>query len=102
MEYNYDILNGGQEEYFNHHIYWRQKYLGIEPHGRKEKTAIKQYNFNRKKSNKKDEEYLAGIYLKKQNNIITYDTTDFKEVQKVEYLATKNEIKKIKNQILTD
>ena len=100
IEYNYDNLFGGEEAYYNHHIYWRNKYLHIEPHSRKEKNAIEQYIANRRPSRKKDEEYDSGIYQKRQTNIITYETTDFKETQKVEYLATKQEKSKIKNQIL--
>ena len=29
IEYNYDNLFGGEEAYYNHHIYWRNKYLHI-------------------------------------------------------------------------
>ena len=100
IEYNYDNLLGGQEAYYNHHIYWRNKYLHIEPHSKKEKKAMEEYLTKRKPSRKKDEEYDTGIYLKRQTNIITYETTDFKETQKVEYLATKQETQKVKNQIL--
>ena len=100
IEYNYDDLLGGQSEYYAHHIFWRQKYLHIEPHGRKEKNAIEQYLKNRQPSKKKDEEYDMGLYQKMHTNIITYETTDTKENQKVEYLATKQEDKKVKNQIL--
>ena len=97
IEYNYDDLLGGEEAYYNHHIYWRNKYLHIEPHSKKEKKAIEGYLANRKSSRKKDEEYDSGIYQKIQTNIITYETTDFKETQKVEYIATKQETKKVKN-----
>ena len=48
IEYNYDKLIGTRDEYFNHHIYWRNKYLHIEPHGKKEKQAIEDYLANRK------------------------------------------------------
>ena len=41
-----------------------------------------------------------GLYQKMHTNIITYETTDTNENQKVEYLATKQEDKKVKNQIL--
>lgn len=102
IEYNYDNLIGGQDAYYDHHIYWRYKYLHIEPHSKKEKKAVENYLAKRNKSKKKDEEYDTGIYLKRKTNIITYDTTDFKSTQRVEYLATKQETKKIKNQILSD
>ena len=102
IEYNYDNILGGQETYYDHHIYWRQKYLHIEPHSKKEKRAIENYLANRSPSKKKDEEYDTGIYSIKQNNVITYDTTEFKATQKVEYLATNTETPKIKNQILSN
>ena len=102
IEYNYDNLVGGQEAYYNHHIYWRYKYLKMEPHGKKEEKAIEQYLSTRSKSRKKDEEYETGIYLKRKVNIVTYDTTDFKNTQRVEYLARKAETKQIKNQILSN
>lgn len=100
VEYNYDNLLGGEEAYYNHHIYWRKKYLGIEPHSKKEKKAVEEYLANRKTTRKKDEQYDSGFYQKRQTNIITYETTDFNETQKVEYIATKQEQQKIKNQIL--
>ena len=40
IEYNYDNLIGGKDAYYDHHIYWRYKYLHIEPQGKKEKQAI--------------------------------------------------------------
>lgn len=95
VEYNYDKLLGYQEEYYDHHIFWRKKYLNIEPHGKKEKIAIEQYVANRQTSRKKDEEYDTGIYQKIQPKVITYDTSDKKE-----YFTTKLENEKIKNQIL--
>ena len=102
IEYNYDKIIGTPEEYYNHHIYWRYMYLQIEPHSRKEKNAIQDYLSNRKMSKRKDEEYDTGIYIKRKTNVITYDTTDFKNTQRVEYLATNQVNKKIKNQILSD
>lgn len=100
IEYNYDKLLGSKDEYYNHHIYWRYKYLGIEPHSKKERQAIDEYLKNIKHSKFKDQEYDTGIYLKRKTNIVTYDTTDFKETQRVDYLASEKETKKIKNQIL--
>lgn len=102
IEFNYDKLTGTQDSYFNHHIFWRNKYLNIEPHNKKEKQAIEEYLANKRTSKKKDEEYNTGIYLKRKTNIITYDTTDFKDSQRVEYIATEYEKKKVKNQILSN
>lgn len=103
IEYNYDKMLGTQEAYYDHHIYWRYKYLQIEPHSKKERNAIESYlAMHEQGITKKDEEYDTGIYVKRKANIITYETTDFKPTQKVEYLATKQEGQKIKNQILSD
>ena len=65
IEYNYDKLLGSKDEYYNHHIYWRYKYLGIEPHSKKERQAIDEYLKNIKHSKFKDQEYDTGIYLKR-------------------------------------
>ena len=102
VEYNYDKMLGSKDEYYEHHIYWRYKYLQIEPHSKKERQAIDNYLKNVKHSKFKDEEYDTGIYLKRKTNIVTYDTTDFKKTQRVDYLASNSnqEAKKIKNQIL--
>ena len=64
IEYNYENIIGGQEAYYNHHIYWRHKYLHIDPQGKKEKQALENYLANKKQSNKKDEKYDEGIYSK--------------------------------------
>ena len=64
IEYNYDNLIGGKDAYYDHHIFWRQKYLHIEPQGKKEKQAIENYLARINKSNKKDDLYDEGIYSK--------------------------------------
>lgn len=99
--YNYDKISGSNEEYFGHHIYWRYQNLQIEPRNKKEKEAMENYLAN-KRTRKKDEEYDTGIYLKKKTNVITFETTDFKSTQKVQYLAEQENNKKIQNQILSD
>lgn len=71
IEYNYDNILGGQQYYYDHHIYWRYKYLGIEPHNKKEKQAIESYLANRNPSKRKDEEYNIGIYSKRKNQILS-------------------------------
>lgn len=102
IEYNYDNLIGGQDAYHDHHIFWRYKYLHIEPRSKKEKKAIENYLASRKRSKKKDEEYDVGLYQKIKTNVITYDTTAFKETQRVEHLVTQQELKRVKNQILSN
>ena len=64
IEYNYDKLNGGKDAYYDHHIYWRQKYLNIEPQGKKEKQAIENYLASRNQGKYKDHQYDEGIYSK--------------------------------------
>lgn len=100
IEYNYDNLFGGEKAYYNHHIYWRYKYLNIKPHSKKEKRAIEEYLTNRKTTKKKDEQYDSGFYQKIQTNVITYETTEFKESQKVKNIVIDQEKQKRKNQIL--
>ena len=102
IEYNYDNLIGGQEAYYDHHVYWRYKYLHIEPHSKKEKQSIEKYLANKNNSTQKNEEYDMGLYEKRPRNVITYDTTEFKSTQRVEYLATKPDTQRIRNQILSD
>ena len=97
----YDNLLGGQDEYYDHHIYWRKKYLHIEPCGKKEEKAFKKYLSTRNLEVPKSDEYITGIYLKRQVNIVKYDTTDVDENQRVDYLAKQEENKKIVNQILS-
>ena len=83
----YDNLLGGQDEYYDHHIYWRKKYLHIEPCGKKEEKAFNKYLSTRNLEVPKSDEYITGIYLKRQVNIVKYDTTDVEENQRVDYLA---------------
>ena len=61
---------------------------------------MEQYLLNRKPAKKKNDEYDAGIYNNNHTNIITFETSDFKKTQKVEYIATNQETQKVKNQIL--
>lgn len=64
IEYNYDNLIGEKDAFYDHHIYWRYKYLHIEPHGKKEKQAMESYLINRRPSHDKNEQYDEGIYSK--------------------------------------
>lgn len=102
IEYNYDKLYGGQDANHDHHIYWRYKYLHIEPRNKKEKQAIQNYLASKKITKKKDEEYDVGLYQKIKTNVITYDTTAFKSTQRVENLVTQQKENKVKNQILSN
>ena len=67
IEYNYDNLIGGKDAYYDHHIYWRQKYLHIEPQGKKERQALENYLANRSETNYKNEQYDEGVYAKTSN-----------------------------------
>ena len=102
IQYNYDRIMGNNEEHYAHHIYWRYKYLNIEPRTKLEKEALEKYLANRRPSKRKDEEYETGIYLKRKNNIITFETTDFKENQRVEYLASQVQEHTTTNQIISN
>lgn len=93
VEYNYDNLIGGQEAYHDHHIYWRYKYLQIEPHGKKEKQSIENYLASRKTTKKRDEQYDVGFYKKMNTKMI-------QQIEKIESIEDQQETGKIKNQIL--
>ena len=77
IEYNYDNLLGGQDAYYEHHIYWRYKYLHIEPRNKKEKQAIQNYLADKKSLTQKSEQYDAGIYNNK-NQILSDKFTLYK------------------------
>lgn len=101
-EFCYDNLLGGQDEYYEHHIFWRKKYLHIEPCGKKEEKALKNYTTTRRKIDiSKSDEYITGIYLKRQVNVVKYDTTDADKNQRVDYLAKQEDNKKTINQVLS-
>lgn len=100
-EYCYDNLLGGQEEYYDHHIYWRKKYLNIEPCGKKENKALKRYLDNLSENTPKSEKYITGIYLKRHVNVVKYETTDIAPKERVDYIVEQEENKKIVNQILS-
>ena len=102
VEYSFDKCVGNKDMYYNHHIYWRYKYLKIEPHSKKEKQAMNEYIVAKNACKKKNEIYETGIYLKRKTNIVAFDTTDFKETQKVEYLMENQNSKKIRNQLLSN
>ena len=95
----YDNLLGGQDEYYDHHIYWRKKYLHIEPCGKKEEKAFNKYLSTRNLEVPKSDEYITGIYLKRQVNVVKYYTTDVDENERVDYRVGKQEESKIKNQV---
>ena len=72
IEYNYDNLLSSQDLCYQHHIFWRYKYLGIEPHGKRESKAIDSYLPIERNRRNKDENYETGTYLKKLNNILIF------------------------------
>lgn len=100
-EFGYDNLLGGQEEYFNHHVYWRKKYLNIEPCGKKEEAAFRKYIIDLNTSNLENQEYVENIHSKKQFNVVKFDTTEIRKDERVDYLAKQEDNKKIINQVLS-
>ena len=77
-----------------------QEYMQIEIN---ENKAYKKYLINLKDNNNhiKNETYMTGIYLKRQVNVVKYDTTDITKDERVDYLVEQEENKKIVNQILS-
>ena len=66
----------------------------------KDEKAFNKYLSTRNLEVPKSDEYITGIYLKRQVNVVKYDTTDVDENQRVDYRVAKQEESKIKNQIL--
>ena len=68
---------------------------------KKKKRAYKNYCDNFNENTSKSEKYITGIYLKRQVNVVKYDTTDIGKKERVDYIVEQEENKKIVNQILS-
>lgn len=81
-------------------IYIGEKIFTYRTCGKKREKAFNKYLSTRNLEVPKSDEYITGIYLKRQVNVVKYDTTDVDENQRVDYRVAKQEESKIKNQIL--
>lgn len=81
-------------------IYIGEKIFTYRTMWKKEEKAFNKYLSTRNLEVPKSDEYITGIYLKRQVNVVKYDTTDVDENQRVDYRVAKQEESKIKNQIL--
>ena len=101
VEYDYEDLKKSNFTSYERHIIWRFKYLGIGPEqvSKKDKEILKRFVLGAKTLTRK-EIYQFGIYVKDVGNIIDYNTEDSETDRNVEYIVSKEEVRKNKNQIL--
>ena len=101
VEYDYEDLKRSNFTSYERHIIWRFKYLGIGPEqvSKKDKEILKRFVLGAKTLTRK-EIYQFGIYVKDVGNIIDYNTEDSETDRNVEYIVSKEEVRKNKNQIL--
>ena len=101
VEYDYEDLKKSNFTSYERHIIWRFKYLGIGPEqvSKKDKEILKRFVLGAKTLTRK-EIYQFGIYVKDVGNIIDYNTEDSETDKNVEYIVSKEEVRKNKNQIL--
>lgn len=76
IEYNYDALPSNDYENNANHVIWRYKYLKTGGDNKEERRILDEYFSNKKIT--KNEIYEIGIYLKTDNNIVTFDKEDNK------------------------
>lgn len=76
VEYNYDILPLNEDEVNARHIIWRYKYLKIGGENKNERKILDEYFANSKPTKK--ESYERGLYLKTENNKVTFDRENSK------------------------
>ena len=101
VEYDYEDLKKSNFTSYERHIIWRFKYLGIGPEqvSKKDKEILKRFVLGAKTLTRK-EIYQFGIYVKDVGNIIDYNTEDSETDRNVEYIVSKEEVRKNNNQIL--
>ena len=74
IEFNYGNLPMNEKESQERHVIWRYKYLKIGGEKKEERRILDNYFSNRKKTRK--EIYETGLYLKTENNAVTFDKED--------------------------
>ena len=71
VEYKYDVLPVTEEEIKTRNIIWMYKYLKIGGETKEEQKILEEYYTNLKPT--KRELYETGLYLKTENNTVTFD-----------------------------
>ena len=93
VEYKYDVLPSTEEEIYERNVIWKYKYLKIGGENKKERTILDNYFLN--PPSVKKETYEAGIYLKTDNNKITFDKEEIGSNQKEFIIYEKEDIANI-------
>jgi hypothetical protein len=74
VEFSYDNLPINEQESQERHVIWRYKYLKIGGEKKEERRILDNYFSNKRKTRK--EIYETGLYLKAENNAVTFDKED--------------------------
>jgi hypothetical protein len=90
VEFNYDNLPINEQESQERHVIWRYKYLKIGGEKKEERRILDNY-FSNKKNNSRKEIYETGLYLKTENNVVTFDKEDNVKAPKEVVLYEKEE-----------
>ena len=91
VEYHYNDLPITAKEVERRNIIWKYKYLGLGGKNKKERKILDEY-FSNEKPNKK-EIYETGVYLRTDNNSITFDKENDESREFILY--EKDDIEKI-------
>lgn len=74
VEFSYDNLPMNEKESQERHVIWRYKYLKIGGEKKEERRILDNYFSNREAD--RSEIYETGLYLKTENNGVTFDKED--------------------------
>lgn len=93
VEYMYNDLPKTYEEVFERNVIWKYKYLKIRGENKKERVILDDYYTNMKPFKK--ETYETGLYLRTENNKITFGKEDSNGVEF--FMYEKDEVSNIIN-----
>ena len=72
VEYGYEELPSSEEEIFERNVIWKYKYLKLGGDNKEERKILDNY-YNGEGQNIKKESYETGLYMKTENNTVTFD-----------------------------
>ena len=92
VEYVYEDLLKSKFSSYERHIIWRSKYLniGVDRCNKQEKEVLKQFIESPEVWARK-EKYETGIYIQDIQNIVDFDTQEYKKVENIENFSQEEE-----------
>ncbi|MBQ3414233.1 MAG: DUF600 family protein [Clostridia bacterium] len=92
VEYGYEDLLKSKFSSYERHIIWRSKYLniGVDRCNKQEKEVLKQFIESPEVWARK-EKYETGIYIQDIQNIVDFDTQEYKKVENIENFSQEEE-----------